>query len=110
MPNKKVKSSDKELKHEEAYQNAVEKGKKIFKLYNKAKAFVGNRQNALVELMAFYQGSQYDLSNYENNKPWVVQMNTPHASLAIDIRVSSLVAQSLIHLMIKIKLRLYRVY
>lgn len=93
MPNKKVKSADKELKHEEAYQNAVEKGKKIFKLYTKAKAFVGNRQNALVELMAFYQGSQYDLSNYENNKPWVVQMNTPHASLAIDIRVSSLVAQ-----------------
>lgn len=91
MPSKKPRK-DNELKNETTYQNALEKGKKIFNLYSKAKTFVSNRQDALTELMAFYQGSQYDLASYDNNKPWVVQMNTPHASLAIDIRVSSLVA------------------
>lgn len=90
------KKDKKEQQNEVKYQNAVEKGKKILALFSKAKNFARGRQEALTELMAFYQGSQYDLASYENNKPWIVQMNTPHASLNIDIRVSSLVANDYI--------------
>ena len=94
MPKKKIKE-DIELDFEEneiKYSDAKRKAKKYNNMLKKAQNFMSNRLDDIEELMAFYEGSQYKLATYENNKPWVVQMNTPHASVNIDIRVSSLVA------------------
>ena len=94
MPKKKIKE-DIELDFEEneiKYSEAKRKAKKYNNMLKKAQNFMSNRLDDIEELMAFYEGSQYKLATYENNKPWVVQMNTPHASVNIDIRVSSLVA------------------
>lgn len=72
------------------------KGKKIRKYYDKAYTRHKVRVDDLAENMAFYEGSQYSLPNYQSNKPWVIQMNTPWATLAIDTRVASLQASSYI--------------
>lgn len=71
----------------------VRKAKPIINKFEKAKAAVNGRSEDLVENMAFYEGQQYKLSKYENQRPWVVRMNTPHATTAIDVRVSSLIAE-----------------
>ena len=76
----------------EKYESAVEKGRKIKSYYTKAYARANQRIEELVENMAFYEGTQYNLDSYQTNKPWVVQMNTPYATLAIDTRVASLIA------------------
>ena len=73
-------------------ENRREKAQPYLKKYNKAKNFNSSRQDAYAELMAFYQGNQHLLSKYKNKKPWVINMNTPYASVAIDNRVASLLA------------------
>lgn len=71
---------------------AREKGAKLLHRVKKANDFVSTRREQLNENMAFYQGNQYLLAQYAENRPWVIQMNTPHASMAIDKRVASLIA------------------
>lgn len=66
------------------------------KMFNKAKTFNNDRHEAYAELMAFYQGNQSLLKKYANKKPWVIEMNTPYASVAVDVRVASLLASDYI--------------
>ena len=56
------------------------KGRKIKTYYDKAYARHKVRIDDLTENMAFYEGNQYSLPNYQSNKPWVIQMNTPYAT------------------------------
>lgn len=69
-----------------------ERAKKIIKQVERARNAVGDRTLQIQELMAFYEGKQYNLSKYKQGRPWVVRMKTPYASVAVDTRVSSLVA------------------
>lgn len=71
---------------------AKHKAKKYLKMAEDARNFVQEREKNLQENLAFYEGSQYELSAYKQPKPWVVNMKTPYASLAIDTRVASLIA------------------
>lgn len=73
-----------------------EKAKPYLEKFNKAKTFNSSRQEAYAENMAFYQGNQHLLKKYKNETPWVVNMNTPYATIAIDNRVSSLLANDYI--------------
>lgn len=73
-----------------------EKGLKFIAKFNKAKNFNNERQDAYSENMAFYQGNQHLLDKYKTKRPWVINMNTPYASVAIDNRVSSMLAQDYI--------------
>ena len=68
----------------------LDKSKPYIDKYNKAKNFNSGRQEAYAENMAFYQGNQHLLSKYKNDTPWIVNMNTPYASVAIEnaIRIS----------------------
>lgn len=68
------------------------KAKYVIERISKAKNAVGDRNYEHQELMAFYEGKQYQLSRYKNSRPWVVRMRTPYASSAVDTRVSSLIA------------------
>ena len=74
----------------------LEKAKPYLDKYEKAKNFNSSRMDAYAENMAFYQGNQYLLKKYKNETPWVVNMNTPHASISIDNRVASLLANDYI--------------
>ena len=74
----------------------LEKAKPYLDKFDKAKNFNSSRKNVYAEFMAFYQGNQYLLKKYKNETPWVVNMNTPHASIAIDNRVASLLANDYI--------------
>ena len=74
----------------------LEKAKPYLDKYEKAKNFNNSRMDAYAENMAFYQGNQYLLKKYKNETPWVVNMNTPHASISIDNRVASLLANDYI--------------
>ena len=73
-----------------------DKAKPYLEKFNKAKTFNSSRQEAYAENMAFYQGNQHLLKKYKNETPWVVNMNTPYATIAIDNRVSSLLANDYI--------------
>ena len=73
-----------------------EKSKTYLDKFAKAKNFNSSRKDAYAELMAFYQGNQHLLKKYKNDTPWVVNMNTPHASVSIDNRVASLLANDYI--------------
>lgn len=85
-----------EVKLATEFNTRQKKGEKIRKYYDKAYIRHKVRTDDLTELMAFYEGSQYNLPNYQTNKPWVIQMNTPYATLAVDTRVASLQASSYI--------------
>jgi hypothetical protein len=74
----------------------LEKSKPYLDKFSKAKSFNSERYDAYAENMAFYQGNQHLLKKYKNNTPWVVNMNTPYATVAIDNRVSSLLANDYI--------------
>lgn len=73
-------------------QRAQEKAKPILDRFNKSKRKVSDRFNEHVENMAFYENRQFSLSKYKIARPWVVRMRTPYAGVAIDTRVSSLIA------------------
>lgn len=74
----------------------LEKAKPYLDKFEKAKNFNSSRKEAYAELMAFYQGNQHLLKKYKTETPWVVNMNTPHASISIDNRVASLLANDYI--------------
>ena len=86
-------------KNDDKIENAIdmfEKAKPYLKKFEKAKNFNSSRKDAYAELMAFYQGNQHLLKKYKNETPWVVNMNTPHATVSIDNRVASLLANDYI--------------
>lgn len=74
----------------------LEKAKPYLDKFQKAKNFNSTRMDAYAEDMAFYQGNQHLLKKFKNETPWVVNMNTPHASISIDNRVASLLANDYI--------------
>lgn len=74
----------------------LNKSKPYLDKFQKAKTFNNTRQDAYAELMAFYQGNQHLLKKYKNDTPWVVNMNTPYATIAIDNRVASLLSNDYI--------------
>lgn len=74
----------------------LDKAKPYLDKFEKAKNFNSARMDAYAENMAFYQGNQFLLKKYKNETPWVVNMNTPHASISIDNRVASLLANDYI--------------
>jgi hypothetical protein len=77
---------------EEVYDVASEldKSREYVAMYEKAYHFNSSRFADYTELMAFYQGTQHLLSKYKTNRPWIVNMNTPYAAVAIENRLSSL--------------------
>lgn len=77
---------------EEKFNDKRESAKHVIERIRKAKNAVGDRNIEHQELMAFYEGKQYQLSKYRVSRPWVVRMRTPYASSAVDTRVSSLIA------------------
>lgn len=68
----------------------LEKSKPYVEMYEKAYNFDSSRFGAYAELMAFYQGNQHLLKKYKVDRPWVVNMNTPYATVAIENRVASI--------------------
>lgn len=83
----------------EEYDNerkAKEAAKPLLELLKTGIDYVSARRDQLVENMAFYQNNISLLKQYKENRPWVIQMNTPYASMAIDKRVASLVANDYI--------------
>lgn len=67
-----------------------EKAKEYVNKFIKARQFDTKRFDDYVELAAFYEGQQHQLTQYQHSQPWVVNINAPYASDAIDIRVASL--------------------
>lgn len=73
-------------------EKAQEDAKPYLAEFERAKRKVGDRYDEHQENLAFYEGRQYELSKYKVTRPWVVRMRTPYAKVAIDTRVSSLIA------------------
>lgn len=67
-----------------------------YELYLKAREFDNGRFYDYKELMAFYEGNQNVLSAYAGEKPWVIDITTPYATDAINVRVSSLISKEYI--------------
>lgn len=63
-----------------------------YQLYRDARDFDTTRFDDYLELMAFYEGKQNLLYNYSGEKPWVIDINTPYATDAINTRVASLLS------------------
>lgn len=82
--------NDKEMLEQFDIASELEKSQKFQKMYEKAYNFNRERFDAYAELMAFFQGNQHLLSKYKTTRPWVVNMNTPYATVAIENRLSSL--------------------
>lgn len=68
----------------------LDKSKEYVRMFEKANNFNKERFEDYKELMAFYQGTQHLLDKYKTNRPWIVNMNTPYAAVAIENRLSSL--------------------
>lgn len=68
----------------------LDRAKEYTEMYTKAYHFNQERFDAYAELMAFYQGNQHLLKKYKTTRPWVVNMNTPYATVAIENRLASL--------------------
>lgn len=66
--------------------------KYFFKLYDDARSYESSRFYDYQELMAYYEGKQHLLASYATEKPWVIDINTPYATNAINLRVSSLLS------------------
>ena len=94
---KNVKKTNVE-KEEKIIDLVVEKDKArpYMEKFQKASNFNSARQEAYAENIAFYQGNQHLLKKYKSETPWVVNMNTPYATIAIDNRVSSILANDYI--------------
>lgn len=68
----------------------LDRSKEYMELYSKAYRFNQERFSSYGELMAFYQGNQHLLKKYKTERPWVVNMNTPYATIAIENRIASI--------------------
>ena len=66
--------------------------KYFYKLYDDARSYENNRFSEYQELMAYYEGKQELLATYATEKPWVIDINTPYATNAINLRISSLLS------------------
>lgn len=75
---------------------AKEKAKKLLNLVREGLDYAKKRTPQLTENMAFYQNNLSLLKQYKENRPWVIQMNTPYASVDIDKRVASIIANDYI--------------
>lgn len=84
------KNKNKEEKVFYSLADELDKSKEYVRMYEKAYHFNSARFEDYKELMAFYQGNQHLLDKYKTNRPWIVNMNTPYASVAIENRLSSL--------------------
>lgn len=93
---KDIKEVKDEMITEENISEIQDQSRKYLEMFHKASTFNSERADAYAELMAFYQGNQHLLKKYETKQPWVVNMNTPYASVAIDNRVASLLANDYI--------------
>lgn len=71
-------------------QEELDKSRPYTEMYEKAYNFNTERFDAYAELMAFYQGNQHLLKKYKTDRPWVVNMNTPYATVAIENRIASI--------------------
>ena len=93
-----MKKKDNVEKVEKIYDISAEKDKSrpYMDKFSKARNFNSARHDAYAENVAFYQGNQHLLKKYKNETPWVVNMNTPYATIAIDNRVSSILANDYI--------------
>lgn len=79
-----------EVKETYSIGEELDKAKEYTKMYTKAHNFNNERFDAYGELMAFYQGNQHLLKKYKVDRPWVVNMNTPYATVAVENRVASI--------------------
>jgi len=86
--NKRNKKDELKIVQENA--SKMEKGAKYEAMFKQAQSFVQTRQDDIAENVAFYQGDQYKLPKYVDDKPWVIDMNVPHSTVAIQTRVASL--------------------
>jgi hypothetical protein len=66
-----------------------------YKMFIKARDFDIRRLDEYTIYMAYYEGKQNFIGAY-TNKPWIVDIITPYASDAIDLRVASLLASDYI--------------
>ena len=66
-----------------------------YKMFIKARDFDIRRLDEYTIYMAYYEGKQNFIGAY-TNKPWIVDVITPYASDAIDLRVASLLASDYI--------------
>lgn len=69
------------------------KAKPILKRYKRAKDAIDGRNDELKLNMAIYESKQKDLPQFQSERPWAVQQNTPYCKVAIDTRTSSLAAE-----------------
>lgn len=79
-----------EVKETYTISEELDKAKPYTEMYKKAYNFNSERFDAYAELMAFYQGNQHLLKKYKTDRPWVVNMNTPYATVNIENRLASL--------------------
>ena len=86
----KNKDKKEETKYLVNLNEELEKSRPYVSMYEKAYNFDQSRFEAYGELMAFYQGNQHLLKKYKTDRPWVVNMNTPYATIAIENRVASI--------------------
>lgn len=84
------KKKEKDIEEIYSLQEELDKAKPYTEMYKKAYDFNTERFNAYAELMAFYQGNQHLLKKYKTDRPWVVNMNTPYATVAIENRIASI--------------------
>jgi hypothetical protein len=66
-----------------------------YKMFIKARDFDIRRLDEYTIYMAYYEGKQNFIGAY-TNKPWIVDIITPYASDAIDLRVASLLSSDYI--------------
>ena len=85
---KKVEEDEKVTMY--SIEEELDKAKEYVEMYHKAYVFNQDRFDAYAELMAFFQGNQHLLKKYKTERPWVVNMNTPYATVSIENRVASL--------------------
>lgn len=73
-------------------EEAEHKGKEALKRFQRASKLDDGRKEQIIENQAFYEGKQYRLLKYKDNRQNHVKMRTPYASVAVDTRVASLIA------------------
>ncbi len=74
----------------------TKKAAKYIQMFRRARDFDTDRFYQYQENLAFYEGQQHLLDRYLTEKPWVVDINSPYATDAINNRVSSLMANEYI--------------
>lgn len=85
-----MKKEKEDLKETYSISEELDKAKAYTEMYTKAHNFNIERFDSYAELMAFYQGNQHLLKKYKTDRPWVVNMNTPYSTVAIENRIASI--------------------